>query len=244
MEQAVASSEYVERVTEEVNYAISDLGRGSNITEDVLSKVVSKKQVEETIKSYIQSIYSDSVFHVKDPDVLKRTVKDKVEEYVRFKHFPLNESTVMTIEKLQTSAVTILQQSIEISAVERYGKTILDHARMIDLLIIFSLMSSCMSLAAIVSLNRSFWHRLLRYLVYIFGSVSLMLLTLPLTLYLNRLVERVGISSRALYIFVTTYVNHVILTFIRWGGVILIFSFFCFLGSEYIRKKTIISKNQ
>ena len=243
MERVVASSNYVETVTAELNHTISDLGRGSNIPEDVLNKLVTENQVEENIAGYIQSMYSDSVFHVKGSSIVKQAVKENIENYAKDKNYPLNESVKKTIETLQISIVTAIQQAIEINSLHVYGGEMGSYKRIIDLLIVLSMTISYGLIAGIIALNSHFWHRMLRYLAYIFAGSGLMLLTFPLILYKNQMIERVGISSRTFYLFITTYINHFILMFIKWGGVVLFTSAICFLGSEYIRRKTIIRKN-
>lgn len=217
MENTVSSSNYVEIVTAEINHTISDLGRGSNIPENVLSSVVTEKQVEENIMSYIHSLYSDSVFQIKGSSIVQQTVKEKIVDYAKNKNYPLDGPVQLTIETLQASAVTAVQQAIEMRSLNIYGKKLLAYKKMIDLLIVFSLTVSFSLFASILSLNRRFWHRVLRYLAYILCSSSLMLVTLPLILYVNQIVERIGISSKTLYLFLTTYVNHFILMFIKWG---------------------------
>ena len=243
MENTVASSNYVEIVTAEINHTISDLGRGSNVPENVLSSVVTEKEVEENIMSYIHSLYSDSAFQIKGSSIVQQTVKEKIVDYAKNKNYPLDGPVQLTIETLQTAAVTAVQQAIEMRSLNIYGKKLLAYKKMIDLFIVFSLTVSFSLFAFILSLNRRFWHRVLRYLAYILCSSSLMLVTLPLILYVNQIVERIGISSKTLYLFLTTYVNHFILMFIKWGGVILCISIICFWGSEYTRRKTITSKN-
>ena len=243
MENTILSSSYVEIVTDEINHTISDLGRGSNVPENVLSSVVTEKQVEENIMSYIHSLYSDSVFQIKGSSVVQQTVKEKIVDYAKNKNYPLDEPVQLTIETLQTSAVTAVQQAIEMRSLNIYGKKLLAYKKIIDLLIVFSLTVSFSLFASIISLNRRFWHRVLRYLAYVLCSSSLMLVTLPLILYVNQIVERIGISSKTLYIFLTTYGNHFILIFIKWGGVIFFISIICFWGSEYTRRNTITSKN-
>ena len=243
MENTILSSSYVEIVTDEINHTISDLGRGSNVPENVLSSVVTEKQVEENIMSYIHSLYSDSVFQIKGSSVVQQKVKERIVDYAKNKNYPLDEPVQLTIETLQTSAVTAVQQAIEMRSLNIYGKKLLAYKKIIDLLIVFSLTVSFSLFASIVSLNRRFWHRVLRYLAYVLCSSSLMLVTLPLILYVNQIVERIGISSKTLYIFLTTYGNHFILIFIKWGGVIFFISIICFWGSEYTRRNTITSKN-
>ncbi|WP_240940412.1 hypothetical protein [Enterococcus durans] len=243
MENTILSSNYVEIVTDEINHTISDLGRGSNVPENVLCSVVTEKQVEENIMSYIHSLYSDSVFQIKGSSVVQQKVKEKIVDYAKNKNYPLDEPVQLTIETLQTSAVTAVQQAIEMRSLNIYGKKLLAYKKIIDLLIVFSLTVSFSLFASIISLNRRFWHRVLRYLAYVLCSSSLMLVTLPLILYVNQIVERIGISSKTLYIFLTTYVNHFILIFIKWGGVIFFISIICFWGSEYTRQNTITSKN-
>ena len=243
MENTILSSSYVEIVTDEINHTISDLGRGSNIPENVLSSVVTEKQVEENIMSYIHSLYSDSVFQIKGSSVVQQKVKERIVDYAKNKNYPLDEPVQLTIETLQTSAVTAVQQAIEMRSLNIYGKKLLAYKKIIDLLIVFSLTVSFSLFASIISLNRRFWHRVLRYLAYVLCSSSLMLVTLPLILYVNQIVERIGISSKTLYLFLTTYVNHFILMFIKWGGVILFISIIFFWGSEYTRRNTITSKN-
>lgn len=243
MENTILSSSYVEIVTDEINHTISDLGRGSNVPENVLSSVVTEKQVEENIMSYIHSLYSDSVFQIKGSSVVQQKVKERIVDYAKNKNYPLDEPVQLTIEKLQTSAVTAVQQAIEMRSLNIYGKKLLAYKKIIDLLIVFSLTVSFSLFASIISLNRRFWHRVLRYLAYVLCSSSLMLVTLPLILYVNQIVERIGISSKTLYIFLTTYGNHFILIFIKWGGVIFFISIICFWGSEYTRRNTITSKN-
>ncbi|PQD35996.1 hypothetical protein EGW35_10420 [Enterococcus durans] len=243
MENTILSSSYVEIVTDEINHTISDLGRGSNVPENVLSSVVTEKQVEENIMSYIHSLYSDSVFQIKGSSVVQQKVKERIVDYAKNKNYPLDEPVQLTIETLQTSAVTAVQQAIEMRSLNIYGKKLLAYKKIIDLLIVFSLTVSFSLFASIISLNRRFWHRVLRYLAYVLCSSSLMLVTLPLILYVNQIVERIGISSKTLYIFLTTYGNHFILIFIKWGGVIFFISIICFWGSEYTRRNTITSKN-
>lgn len=243
MENTILSSSYVEIVTDEINHTISDLGRGSNVPENVLSSVVTEKQVEENIMSYIHSLYSDSVFQIKGSSVVQQKVKERIVDYAKNKNYPLDEPVQLTIETLQTSAVTAVQQAIEMRSLNIYGKKLLAYKKIIDLLIVFSLTVSFSLFASIISLNRRFWHRALRYLAYVLCSSSLMLVTLPLILYVNQIVERIGISSKTLYIFLTTYGNHFILIFIKWGGVIFFISIICFWGSEYTRRNTITSKN-
>ncbi|WP_224784475.1 hypothetical protein [Enterococcus durans] len=243
MENTILSSSYVEIVTDEINHTISDLGRGSNVPENVLSSVVTEKKVEENIMSYIHSLYSDSVFQIKGSSVVQQKVKERIVDYAKNKNYPLDEPVQLTIETLQTSAVTAVQQAIEMRSLNIYGKKLLAYKKIIDLLIVFSLTVSFSLFASIISLNRRFWHRVLRYLAYVLCSSSLMLVTLPLILYVNQIVERIGISSKTLYIFLTTYGNHFILIFIKWGGVIFFISIICFWGSEYTRRNTITSKN-
>lgn len=127
MENVVASSNYVETVIAEINHTISDIGRGSNIPEDVLKKVVTENQVGENITGYIQSVYSDSVFHVKGSSIVKQVVKEQIENYADDKNYPLNESVKKTIETLQISTVTAIQQTIEISSLNVYGKKIVSY---------------------------------------------------------------------------------------------------------------------
>lgn len=70
-----------------------------------------------------------------------------------------------------------------------------------------------------------------------------MLAVLPAVVYFSRGIERLGITSQSMYRFLTTYLNDFILTFVKWGGVMIALAIISWIVSEILRKRVVRSKN-
>ncbi|MDA9461310.1 hypothetical protein B835_1203 [Enterococcus mundtii 3F] len=239
MEKAMEEANYSETITSEINQRISDLGRGSNIPADVLADTVPQSYVQSNVEHYIRTIYTDIPFLIERTDDVDKIIQKKVEDYAKENNYEINAETQQSIDNLKKSAIETYSEYIEIPYLLTYGKQVMGYKRTLTLLIFFTMTVSALLVIAIIAIDTRFFHRALRYLSYAVGGAGLMLLALPLFVYLSKMVERIGINSKSLYHFLTTYLSNFIVTFIQWGIVIIICSFIIWILSELIRRRKV-----
>lgn len=239
MEEAMQESNYVETITTEINERISDLGRGSNIPAEVLADTVPRAYVQKNVSHYIRSIYTDIPFLIEGTEEVKENIQQKVKDYAKEKNYEITAQTQQSIDNLKNSAAQSFSDYIEIPYLLVYGKQVMGYSKTLTLMIFFSLTVTALMIIALIAIDTRFFHRALRYLSYAIGGAGLMLLALPLFVYLSKMIERIGINSKSLYHFLTTYLTDFIVTFIQWGIVLLIGSLIVWLLSEMLRKRKV-----
>ncbi|OTP12320.1 hypothetical protein A5844_000552 [Enterococcus sp. 10A9_DIV0425] len=239
MEEAMQESNYVETITTEINERISDLGRGSNIPAEVLADTVPRAYVQKNVSHYIRSIYTDIPFLIEGTEEVKEKIQQKVEDYAKEKNYEITAQTQQSIDNLKNSAAQSFSDYIEIPYLLVYGKQVMGYSKTLTLMIFFSLTVTALMIIALIAIDTRFFHRALRYLSYAIGGAGLMLLALPLFVYLSKMIERIGINSKSLYHFLTTYLTDFIVTFIQWGIVLLVGSLIVWLLSEMLRRRKV-----
>ncbi|WP_165037848.1 hypothetical protein [Enterococcus sp. ZJ1622] len=231
------SADYSKTITEEINETIGDLGRGSNVPAEVLAETASQSLVKRNIERYIQSIYTELPFTVEGNAQIQQTIQTNIETYAKEKGYSITSETQGAIDRLKQSAADSFSQYIEIPYILNYGKKVMGYSKTLTLIMIFTGAVFFLLLAAIVSLTGRFWHRAIRYFAYVFGGAGLMLLVLPLFVYFSRKIDHLGIRSKSLYDFLTTYLNEFVLTFIKWGITAVVVGVVLWLISELVRKR-------
>lgn len=231
------SADYSKTITEEINETIGDLGRGSNVPAEVLAETASQSLVKRNIERYIQSIYTELPFTVEGNAQIQQTIQTNIETYAKEKGYSITSETQGAIDRLKQSAADSFSQYIEIPYILNYGKKVMGYSKTLTLIMIFTGAVFFLLLAAIVSLTGRFWHRAIRYSAYVFGGAGLMLLVLPLFVYFSRKIDHLGIRSKSLYDFLTTYLNEFVLTFIKWGITAVVVGIVLWLISELVRKR-------
>ncbi|WP_288657724.1 hypothetical protein [uncultured Enterococcus sp.] len=239
MIRAVESSHYGETITKEINHTIADVGRGANISQKWLNQTVSESLVNDNIKQYIHSIYAGSTFQLEGEKQIEETVQSQLESYGKEKNYPRNAEFETTVNKLKKVSIETVRRDIEIPYFALYGKKIMAYTSTLNLLLIFAVAFFGILFSAIISLNKPFFHLIIRYLAYVIGGAGLMVGALPTYLYVTRLIERLGIHSEALYLFLTTYLKNFLFMFMKFGLFSILLSLFLFGVSEFFRKKIV-----
>lgn len=231
--------EYSQNMAKEINDTITDLGRGSSVPPKVLQHTVSKDLVQQDFENYVTAIYSGQTFTAANQNVVANKVVESVKNYANEIGQTLDEDTVTNIDTLGKEAGKRYTSLIAIPYLSVYAQKVMAYNGHIWILLIITAGIFILLLLGGMSLASRLKHRKLRYLATIFNGAGLMLLVFPGYLYFSKLFYRLGISSKTLYDFLTTYVNGFIAMFL-WAGLIsLIIGAGLFIWSEQKRKKLI-----
>lgn len=233
------TSQYYQLVTEDINRDIEDLGLGSGIPLGILADSASEDLVKLDMEHYIESIYTDGNFSSVGYDVIRQSVIDKALLYALDQNMELDDGTKLAIDELGTWSADFYSQYIELPILMTYGQKAVDFRPTLNAMLGASVLCFLLLSLFLLSVLRFWTHRLFRNLSYIFGGSGLMAIVLPAILYYMNIVERVGIGTKSLYAFLTSYINHFLLRFIWVGIASLILFVVCALISEFLRKRFI-----
>lgn len=240
MGQVADKVNYEKTMANEINEAIMDLGRGSSVPPKVLKNVVKPAMVQEDFKNYIKSIYNDNPnFKTANQEIISKKVIQAVTDYADEINQTLDDETLNNINVLGKEASTRYNDIIVIPYLGAYAKKVLEFSNELWVFLAIMLGIFILLLLGGLSLSSRLKHRKLRYVAMVFNGSGLMLLVFPSYLYFSKIFYRLGIGSKALYDFLTTYVNDFILRFIWAGLICMIIGIILFLLSEYRRKKLI-----
>lgn len=236
---AARRSDYAHYVTEEISEHVTDLGRGSNVPPEVLEDVIKEKTVSENIDSYLKGVYLEVPYSFTGKEEILQDMDTAIQQYAEEKAIPIDEEAQERINYLKTSAMEIFDQSIELPYLKTFGTRVMQYSGTLSILLYICGGLSLLLALGLKYLSGRWWHRFLRYFAYIIGGSSLMMIVLPAFIYLQGYVERIGITSQALYRLLTGYLNDFILSFIIAGGIGMLVSFAVWMLSEIIRKTAI-----
>ncbi|MFV0560035.1 MAG: hypothetical protein ACK5NA_04905 [Enterococcus sp.] len=211
--------QYAQLVTKEINTTIQDYGMGSNIPAKVLKNVVSKKLVQENVDSYIRGIYTDVPFQLTGEDQVKNQIQTVSEAYAKEKGYTMDAETQKNLDTLKETGVTTLDKYVELPYLLTFGQQIMQFNKTLTLMIGVIGAVFLLVFFGMMYVSGRWWHRKVRYMAYIMGGAGLMLSVLPAIIYFKGTVNRIAITSKAMYEFMTTYLNAFTLTFV-WVGVV------------------------
>lgn len=244
MIRATKESQYAATITTEINTRIADLGRGSNFSGDIFEEVVPQSLIQENIDSYIRGIYTDVPFSVDGKEQIEKKLDEEIQTYADEKGYDLTEeNTKQAVQTFKDAAVSSFDQFIEIPYILTYGRKVMAYSNTLTLFMILCGALFLILFIGVIYLTSRWRHQIFRYIAYTLGGSGLMLLTLPAIIYFSRTIDRLGITSQSMYQFLTTYLNDFVLTFIKWGGVVIGIAIICWFISEGMRKKVARSKN-
>lgn len=239
MEKKAVETNYYEMLTKEINRQIQDIGLGSNIDEGALDNVVQEELVARNTRNYFHVAYNGGDFDFAGSDEIRQTVILDVNKFAQGKKISISEESKKAIEKLADEAVSTTNSYIRIPFLLDYGKRVLNFSSVLATFLIVS--GACLVVVNIflLYLLHKSWHRYFRFISYSFLGSGLMLLVIPVGVVASGLIERVNIKSKALYLFLTGYLNGFFRTFIYFGIVVLAIGIVLFIISEVRRKRKI-----
>lgn len=239
MIQQMDTVEYSEVLSKEINSEIEDLGRGSNIPPEILENSVSAQLVEENMKNYVNRLYENEPFELIGESEVTQKINESIYQYAEEKGYAIDDQTEVGISKLTQSSAQIFKQYIELPYFSLYIKKVNLYQKPLMQLMIGTLVLFLLLFVALLFVLDSWVHLYIRYFAYILNGSSLMLIVLPTYLYFHGFVNRIGMASEAIYLFLVSYINHFLLWFI-WTGIIgLAISLYIWLVSEFVRRKTL-----
>lgn len=237
MIQQATTSNYVTLTTNDINEYMQDNARGSNIPPEVIKDTVSKKLVQANISSFIRAIYTDVPYRLTGEEEIRAKMKEAIETYAKKNDLALDDEANKNIAALIDQNIDVFESYVAIPSFRHYAKQVMLYNQKFTLLIVTTVVVDLLLLLALGLISGKYWHRKLRYYAYVFGGTALMLLVLPTILYLGGAVKRVAVRSEALYGFITTYINQIMLTVIKCGGLFALICLCSILASELYRRK-------
>lgn len=234
-------SDYVALTTKDINEYIQDNARGSNIPPEIMEDIVSEKQVDKNLKSFIRAIYTDVPFRLTGESELRQTIQQKIDTYASEKGITIDEEAQKNIANLIDQNILVFTKYVEIPTFKHYAKQVMLYNSKLTLLISITMIVDIILLAALWMISGRYLHHKIRYFAYTFGGAALMLLVLPTIIYFSGKIERIAVHSKALYQFFTTYLNHILLTVILSGGILLVLSAI-FVGISALFRKRLVKR--
>ena len=234
-------ADYYRLITDEINTEIEDLGLGSGISLGTLSDVVSVALVEKNFNSYIHGIYSDGEFVLEGEEEIKDRVVDTIFLYARDNAIEIDDESESAIRELGEMAAEYFSQYIELPLLSAYAQKAVQFASTLNILLILSIICFLGFSVSLIVVLKSWMHRLFRYMSYAFGGAGVMTATFPGFIYIRNIVEKIGVGSKGLYLFLTSYFNNFLLCFIFLGSVSILISVLCAVICENKRKRDLLA---
>lgn len=230
---------YSQVMASEINETIMDLGRGSSVPPKVLKKTVTVKMVKQDFKNYVDAIYNGPSFKVANQTLVANEVVKKVKNYAAQINQTLDNEMLTNIDALGKEAGKRYAEIVTIPYLLVYAQKVMAFDSQLKLFLVGLFGIFILLLLGGISLASRLQHRKLRYVSTVFNGSGLMLLVFPGYLYFSKVFYRLGIGSKPLYDFLTTYVNDFILRFLWLGVLCLLIGIILFVLSEQKRKKLI-----
>ena len=235
LNKAAVKSDYYTALTKQVTVQIQDIGLGSGIPQDVLEEVVDVKQVQRDFESYSYQAYMGNALTIEQAPFLEQ-ISGLIYDYGATKGQKLTPENVQGVKLFSEKSYDVYSDFINLPYLPAVGQRIQAFASNLVLLQVILGVSVLLMLMLIVYLLHGWWHRLLRYMAYIFSGSGLMLIVLPALILWSGIIKRVSIASPPLYKLITTYLSSSLLVLIYVGGAFLLISLI-FAGISTILRK-------
>lgn len=243
MIHASHEANYSQLLKKEITEKIQDLGLGSNLPEETFDNVLTTKQVEANVDNYIMAIYTDVPYRLSGQKTLKTNMQQAIEAYAKTKKITISTKVQKDVDTLKTESVTDYGKYIKIPYFLEYGHKVMNYKGTLQVLLVVVVVVFLLVMGLFYWILAKWRHRFWRYTAYMFGGAALMLIALPAYILARGYIARIGILSKSIYTFLTTYITNFAWSFIYTGFAFIVIAIGCWLVSEGLRRKKIHRKN-
>lgn len=232
-------ADYYSLLTREVNRYVQDVGLGSGIPESALVNAISEKTIESDSNEYFIRAFIGMDYELSTTEIEKE-LEAKIKNYAAANDVAVTSESETGIQLYVKKISQQYSKFIKLPYLVQIGMR-LDQLRQI---VFISAMGSLIGLVlvSLFLLKALKWgHRLYRYLSYAFIGGGLMLLVFPIVILASKYILRIGLTSKALYQLVTTYLTDFFQGFI-YGGALLILIGILFIILSEIRRSHVIKR--
>jgi hypothetical protein len=243
MIQASHQAEYADQLNKEITNKIQNLGLGSNLPIETFENVITTNQVQENVDTYVRAIYADIPYHLTGKKEIKLKMQHEIEKYAIKKKMAIPDSVQHDVDTLKNEAALAYGKYITIPYFLDYGQKIMQFKDLLQIVLVILVIICLLVMGLLYWLFSTWHHRFWRYLSYIFGGTSLMLVTLPIYIFIGDYISHIGVTSKSIYTFLTIYLTNFNLTFIYMGSGFMVCSGIFGLISTVLRRKKVHGKN-
>lgn len=234
--------DYAAGIREEVAARIQDEGRASGLTPEVLKNAVPLIFIQNNVENYIKCIYSELPFQLSNQQLLNDSLQLTIEGYAEQQQIDLTPEVQQSVDKFKERAVEIAQEYIELPYLINFGNKAIRFKSTLNLILVMLLVTLLLLMLIMLKIKVTARHIRIRNFSYIFLASGLTLTAFPLYFYLSGKIERLGLTSKIMYQFVTDYLKTFLAIFIGIGGIFCIIAVIIWLFSEKMRRRIVRKK--
>ncbi|WP_086312254.1 hypothetical protein A5821_000020 [Enterococcus sp. 7F3_DIV0205] len=233
-----AKADYYSQLTKEINRQVENSALGSNIPEGVLGQTIKKELVKQDVEAYFKAMYNTGTkYSISNEKEVHAAVSKAITAYMKEKNIQTTSESELAVTGLSDNAVTIYKGYIELPFLVSYGRKVMNYkSKLVIFMVICGVLWALLSFSLYSSL-RGYFHRLLRYWAYIWVGSGLMMIIVPTIILLQGSLKRLAIQSKAMYMFIQTYLSSFLWLFIIIGIVSIVVGIISAILSEIKRKQ-------
>lgn len=222
MSKSIQKSAYSGYLLNEINDQLYNLADISGVPKSVFNGLVTEDTIKNsTTKYFSKSMKSEK--YISDSGSISNKLKINLENYIKtVDNNSISETKLQkNVDDFVNACVEIYDSSIEINYVPEFGKV----AYRINSFIVFVILGLAIIYLILMGIMIILYKRhktMLRFIVYSFSGLTLMLFAVPVITKISGVIPRLAVNSGALYTLSTDLLNWVINTFYFYGSIILV----------------------
>jgi hypothetical protein len=214
IKQSISKSSYAAYLTNDIKNNFRNFGHLSGgVPDEIFKNSINEKNVYNDISNYFSFSMQNKKFSVSTTDLSSR-LKTQITAYAATQDTSLVSKADLSknIYTLVKSCTDVYTRSIQIEFVPQFGAVSAKFAHYFNLFFSVLLIVIVFLFLFISFLNRKLLF-IIRYSIYSISAVLIMLLTVPTYIKIAQIIPRIGISSKPLYLLITTILTATFNTF-------------------------------
>lgn len=227
------SSNYFVDKKDEITRSLNDLGYASGLSDEFFDSLLSEIMISEDTENYLNAYYNGENAVV-DTTGFEQTFNEALDKYIKDNN--IKEADGKSRDYLVKKASSIYRLSLEIPLFYRLAAYFNMFKGVLPFIIIGAVILAVVIILIIVFTN-SWKHRIFKYLSCACLGASLSLAVIPSYVLLSGQLQRINLTSRALYNLFVQCGTNIMVVLLFCALFLLIIGLCCVFQHNHLRKK-------
>lgn len=227
------SSGYFIDKCDEIERSLTDLGYASGLDEEFFDEIIDETMLYSDTCSYLNNFYSGNGATV-DDTAFKQKFNSELDEYIKIKN--IKNVDQKNRDYLVRRGASIYRVSLELPL---FG-TLSGYIKLFGGKLIYIIIGIAVLIAllCLIIIKTNKWkHRAVRYICYAVSGSALAAIAFPAFVLISGFMNRLNMSSRAIYNLIVQYSNNLMVALLLCGGFLALVAVLLFLLCRSMRAK-------